>query len=468
MAGNFIQRSRHGTVFYFRRRVPVDLRPRIGRLHLYASLRTELLAEAKRRARALAAATDRLFTELRYMQGDDKDKLVQTDYGLTLDFDDLGQPRVNLTDLKPGDESSAEDLAKRLLGVAKPANLATDTPATPTVAEAMEAVLADPGIKRSTAKEYRRAFVLFSEFVGSDTRLGDIRAERFSAFADHVRARPDWAAKTQSFFITTAQRLFSYYESRNSAVPKISTKGLKPKRTAPAGHDRGAYSLADLEVLIRNVAQYRIAEPAKWWVTVIPIFTGVRIEELAQAHLDGDFLIDEGSRIHYLQIDELIRGTTEAALASPKSVKSKAGWRKVPIHPALVEAGLLDYLDGQRRAGFVTPFASTWKPLNAGRVKHSHKITDWGGDELRSLREARRITTEKVTYFHSMRHSFTTLLAKAGIEEEWRAAITGHQFGGMNAQVYNKAKNDVTITLPKIEQGVAPLVEIFSSVLKNN
>lgn len=44
MAGDFIQRSRHGTVFYFRRRVPVDLRPRLRRFHLYASLRTESLA----------------------------------------------------------------------------------------------------------------------------------------------------------------------------------------------------------------------------------------------------------------------------------------------------------------------------------------------------------------------------------------------------------------------------------------
>jgi integrase len=465
MAGDFIQRSRHGTVFYFRRRVPVDLRPRLGRHQLYASLRTELLAEAKRRARALAVATDRLYSELRHMQGGNKNKRIRTDYGLTFEFDDLGQPRVKLTDLKPGDEASAEDLAKRFLGVAKPANPDANTPLTPTVAEAMEAVLADPGIKRSTAKEYRRAFVFFSEFVGSDTRLGDIRAERFSAFADHVRARSEWAAKTQAFFITAAQRLFTYFESRNSAVPKISTKGLKPRRTAPAGHDRAEYSLADLEVLIRHVAQYRTTEPAKWWVTVIPVFTGVRIEEISQAHLDGDFLVDEPSGIHYLQIDELIRGTTDAALASPKSVKSKAGWRKVPIHPALIEAGLLDYLDGQRRAGFVTPFASTWKPLMAGRVKHSHKITEWGGDELARLRKDGRITTEKLTYFHSMRHSFTTLLAKAGVEEEWRAALTGHQFGGVNAQIYNKAKNDVAITLPKIEQGVAPLVEILTKLV---
>ncbi len=467
MAGDFIQRSRHGTVFYFRRRVPIDLRPQLGRLHLYASLRTELLAEAKCRARALAAATDRVFTELRHMQGDNKDKQVRTDYGIALDFDDLGQPRIKLTDLKPGEEASAEDLSKRLLGVAKPVKPAIDTPVTPTVVEAMAAVLADAGIKRSTAKEYRRAFVFFSEFVGSETRLGDIREERFSAFADHVRARPGWTARTQSFYITAAQRLFTYYASRNSAVPKISASGLKPKRVAPAGHDREEFTLAELEVLFRNAAHYRHNEPAKWWVTVVPAFTGVRIEELAQAHIEGDFCFDEESRIYYLQIDEVIRGTSEAARASTKSVKSKAGWRKVPIHPALIEAGLLDYLDGERRAGMVTPFARTWKPLVTERVKHSHKITRWGGGELGMLRATGKITKEKVTYFHSMRHAFITQLAKAGVDEEWRAAIAGHQFGGINAQVYNKAKNDVSSTLPKIVQGLELLVSSFRKDFKS-
>lgn len=65
-------------------------------------------------------------------------------------------------------------------------------------------------------------------------------------------------------------------------MPKIVTVGLKPRRAAPAGHDREEFSVDDLEVLFRHAAQYRESEPAKCWVTVVPAFTGVRIEELAQ------------------------------------------------------------------------------------------------------------------------------------------------------------------------------------------
>jgi uncharacterized protein DUF6538 len=58
---DFIQRSRHGTVYHFRRRVPRDLAARYGRGQIIVSLQTELRAVALRRARALAAATDTLF-----------------------------------------------------------------------------------------------------------------------------------------------------------------------------------------------------------------------------------------------------------------------------------------------------------------------------------------------------------------------------------------------------------------------
>ncbi|MGE0358306.1 MAG: DUF6538 domain-containing protein [Burkholderiales bacterium] len=126
MAGDYIQRSRHGTVFYFRRRVPLDLRSRLQRLHIYISLRTELHSVAKCRARAMAAATDRLFSELRYVHGDGKDTEPRTYFDLFLDFDEKGRPRVKLSYLKPGDEVAAGEVARRVLGVANEANPSTN------------------------------------------------------------------------------------------------------------------------------------------------------------------------------------------------------------------------------------------------------------------------------------------------------------------------------------------------------
>ena len=54
MAAGFILRSRHGTVFHFRRRVPKDLVERLGRTHIVVSLRSAVCGQARERARVLA------------------------------------------------------------------------------------------------------------------------------------------------------------------------------------------------------------------------------------------------------------------------------------------------------------------------------------------------------------------------------------------------------------------------------
>ena len=89
MTGNFIQRSRHGTVFHFRRRVPLDLREVVGQLHIYVSLRTEERRVAIIRARLLAVRTDQLFSDLRTMPRDTRPKTLKTYYSLHIDLDEL-------------------------------------------------------------------------------------------------------------------------------------------------------------------------------------------------------------------------------------------------------------------------------------------------------------------------------------------------------------------------------------------
>jgi hypothetical protein len=112
MAGEFIERSPHGTVFYFRRRVPCDLRDLVGRRHIYVTLQTQERRTALLRARAIAVQTDRAFEEIRRMPSDKNPKFIDTFFNLHIDLDDWsGKPKkVSITDLKPGDEESAAKL----------------------------------------------------------------------------------------------------------------------------------------------------------------------------------------------------------------------------------------------------------------------------------------------------------------------------------------------------------------------
>ncbi len=65
--GAYLQRSRHGTIYYFRRQVPLDLRPRLGAPQLYLSLVTADRPTALFLARRAATLSDELFLNFRTM-----------------------------------------------------------------------------------------------------------------------------------------------------------------------------------------------------------------------------------------------------------------------------------------------------------------------------------------------------------------------------------------------------------------
>jgi hypothetical protein len=132
-------------------------------------------------------------------------------------------------------------------------------------------------------------------------------------------------------------------------------------------------------------------------------------------------------------------------------------------------AGFVRFIEEQRKAGHPTPFAAHWQPYldkRTGATIHSHAAVKWGGRELEKLRKAGDVRSDdKLSYFHSIRHMFITELAKAGVSEEWRAGIAGQKYGGVNSEVYNKAREDVSLTLPIITNSLASVACVLEEML---
>ncbi|EKE17641.1 MAG: hypothetical protein ACD_10C00345G0001, partial [uncultured bacterium] len=91
MAQNFITSSRHGTIYYFRRRVPDDLRQMIGKPYLVKTLKTSNQREATILARAYAGKTDQIYQHLRAMKKNEPESFV-LDYTVMIELGDLGKP----------------------------------------------------------------------------------------------------------------------------------------------------------------------------------------------------------------------------------------------------------------------------------------------------------------------------------------------------------------------------------------
>lgn len=443
MPGHFLQKSRHSTVYYFRRRVPDDLYPLIGKRQIYKSLDTCDRREAIIRARALAVRTDQLFAEVRAMP--DSVRHSKTFYVLEVDLSDDGQPKKIRLEAEPGEDTEAAKQALNSVLRERPPvreRIQEHRPkqkAGSSLEQAAETYITRPDVKPSTRRSFRTKLNYLMTLVSKDRDVLSIDQTELAELSQQILEDTSRSQTTQKDYITVIAGFLNWCRSK-AGLPELNTKWLKPKRTTPASMDRASFGPAELKALFENAAKYRESEPHKFWATIAIAFFGCRVEELAQVNLHTDLHKDPTSGTWYFDLDE----QPDKDGMKRKSMKKPTSWRKVPVHSALVRHGFIEFLLNQRHQGYDRPFAAGWSPHieNGTDYKWSHKLTKWGGAELRKLIQAGKLPDCKLAYFHSLRHAFAEALAARGVSEEFRAALQGQAFGGINAQTYAKLKHN--------------------------
>jgi integrase len=84
-------------------------------------------------------------------------------------------------------------------------------------------------------------------------------------------------------------------------------------------------------------------ESHKFWLPMIGLFTGARVNEICQLNPQKDVIQDEKTGIWYFNLTD-----DDAGVGVEKSHKNEHSMRKVPIHSKLIESGFLNYLDKVR------------------------------------------------------------------------------------------------------------------------
>lgn len=444
----------------FRRRIPLDLVSAFGRAELYRSVGTADSRLAAVRARFLAGACDALFQRAR--------QLIRSGQPLGLgEIRFLTEIELPSPDAWPSisasiqapntpEEAPTSETPALPLPLAQPPNL-VKLPLKP----AINAYLSQISVKPATRTRYRTVLDRLVSHLGASCDLVTLNQDKFVGFADKVNADPALAIKSKQVTITAAATFINWHASRNSAIPHVTSASLKPKRLAPSWSDRADFSLEDMAAIFRRANANCRQAPQEFWVTIGCALTGCRLEELAQLHVPTD-LKQHPSGIWYLDLNE--RPDPDGIVR--KSLKKLSSWRVVPIHPLLVELGFVEFLQAAARSETGRPFSSHWAPhgeltprgaASRADIKWSHKISKWGGSSLKELRKANAVASDTATYFHSMRHTFITTLAKAGVPEALRAALTGHDNGGINGQIYTKFKDDPTSTYDALVTGASEL-----------
>lgn len=243
-------------------------------------------------------------------------------------------------------------------------------------------------------------------------------------------------------YLQTYSELFEWAK-QNHHVTENLFSGLTVKQSKRnKDDDRDAYTDEQIRLILRTVLDNErglVTKPYQKWATLIGIYTGSRLGEIAQLHLkdireqDGVWVFDmneEGDR---------------------KSLKTSAARRLVPVHQKLIDAGLLGYVQAMndRKATKLFP-DFTYDPKNGWGRQQSR----WFNDRL--LVELGLKTKTRV--FHSLRHTVNTRLLQAGVSPALVKSIIGHEQEGMTHRQYfkegytlqqlNKAMQELDYGLP--------------------
>ncbi|MDP1776177.1 MAG: site-specific integrase, partial [Moraxellaceae bacterium] len=189
------------------------------------------------------------------------------------------------------------------------------------------------------------------------------------------------------------------------------------------------------------------AGEASYWLPLLGLYTGARLEELGQLHPNDVYeesTPDESMTAWVIRI-------TDGEGQSLKNVSSR---RRIPVHPALINLGFIEYAVRAKSE-------KRYRLFDKLKLNKYGKHTDaWSKWFSRYLRHTCGITDTSLV-FHSFRHTFKDYCRAASIPEDVHDSFTGHtsdsvarSYGGEYplaplVSAINKFKISGLITTPK-------------------
>ena len=190
----------------------------------------------------------------------------------------------------------------------------------------------------------------------------------------------------------------------------VKVRGLQKKG---ANRARTAFDVEHLKLIFHSPVYADGARPlggggeAAFWLPLLGLHTGARLEELAQLYVGDVQQVDDHWVIRI------------CAFEDDQGTKNLHSYRYVPVHPELVRIGWLTYVERMRKGGAKLLFPGLRADCHGSL---SGNFSKWWGRYLDSL----GITNPRLV-FNSFRHSFKHYGRYSNIPKAHLDVMCGHE-----------------------------------------
>jgi integrase len=301
-------------------------------------------------------------------------------------------------------------------------------PAGETVSQAAEAWFAEltrdktAAPRQSTVDGHRLRVRVFVDKCG-DLPLTEVTR----AMASDFLAGLDVSNRTRNIYMSSLRAVFDSARKRGRFTGENPFAG---QRSKVVKNHKVRYTVDELRAIFDALP--REVKPKKHtpytavpWVALISAYSGACLEEICQLTVDD--VREESVNGGRLWCIDIHNGDDEHKLKN-----ERARPRLLPMHSALVRAGLLDYianLPDERGQLF---------PGLARRASKDHKLGPRVGEIYNKKLGALGIKRKGLD-FHSFRHTVSNTLEIAGVPQTDAARVLGHSIEGMSYGTYSQA-----------------------------
>ena len=311
-----------------------------------------------------------------------------------------------------------------------------------TIQQFIAAHVNDEAWDENTKDDKQAKFAVLIDILGNDFLIGDMDLMKAREIRDLIKQLPKnlnknpqvrgkslmeaiaiqgiekLSAVTVQKYLTTYGALYQWCMNEgmvnDNPFAKVKASVDRKKKGEVARKPFNTEQIRKIQAAIKNEEKHY-----RKWGTLIGMYTGARLNEVAQVALDD---IKQKEGIWYFHMNDE---------GDNKKLKTPAARRLVPIHKALLELGIIEEVQRLRKAG-QTRFLHelTYDKKNGYGKKLGHYFNQ-------VLLPALGIKRKELV-FHSLRHTANTCLYQAGVPEPIVHTIIGHERSGTSQQVYFK------------------------------